>query len=583
MQDNQEAILTFPVQHSVFISPDQSEIEQIDEIELTPHIQIKETTEEVIVSGYLMLEGKYAGKPPRFPDISLDDPEVKVTGYVDSVVFNPFAMDPDDFETENELTPFTEKIPVHICIARSKIEDVGQIYASITSFDYDVQSARKLAIMAELALNGVRSEVPTQPKEKHVTELPRLFEYVASKQEDEEEAEQTTEEATEEARLGETELETEMEVEDYIEEQPNIEPITFKQTPDSDASASEEETTEIQETETKSEISLIKAEIEQQNEEVNEPQIEQATVKEVDKPQIEQVKAEEANKPQIEQATVKEVDKPQIEQVKAEEADKPQIEQVKAEEADKPQIEQAKVEEADKPQTEQVKAEEVSEPQIEPPKAKEESSQPQKEKKEEESMHVQQVTTESRQLQEGQTRAVERQEEIEQEEPQNQAKGTEETEENERQTTVNEALDEALPEEEKEEAKVSITLKGTKRDPVTVTTSLLSSYAQREATPTAKQTEAEEVPEREEEMEESEDNERNETEKKEGALYLTSFMRQEKEEFTRLKMCIAQQDETLDGIADKYNVSPADIAMANGLHTNATVAKGQVLYIPVKS
>ncbi|MED4731762.1 LysM peptidoglycan-binding domain-containing protein [Aneurinibacillus migulanus] len=579
MQDNQEAILTFPVQHSVFISPDQSEIEQIDEIELTPHIQIKETTEEVIVSGYLMLEGKYAGKPPRFPDISLDDPEVKVTGYVDSVVFNPFAMDPDDFETENELTPFTEKIPVHICIARSKIEDVGQIYASITSFDYDVQSARKLAIMAELALNGVRSEVPTQPKEEHVTELPRLFEYVASKQEDEEEAEQTTEEA----RLGETELETEMEVEDYIEEQPNIEPITFKQTPDSDASASEEETTEIQETETKSEISLIKAEIEQQNEEVNEPQIEQATVKEVDKPQIEQVKAEEANKPQIEQATVKEVDKPQIEQVKAEEADKPQTEQVKAEEADKPQIEQAKVEEADKPQTEQVKAEEVSEPQIEPPKAKEESSQPQKEKKEEESMHVQQVATESRQLQEGQTRAVERQEEIEQEESQNQAEGTEETEENERQTTVNEALDEALPEEEKEEAKVSITLKGTKRDPVTVTTSLLSSYAQREATPTAKQTEAEEVPEREEEMEESEDNERNETEKKEGALYLTSFMRQEKEEFTRLKMCIAQQDETLDGIADKYNVSPADIAMANGLHTNATVAKGQVLYIPVKS
>ncbi|CEH28213.1 Putative stage VI sporulation protein D (Fragment) [Aneurinibacillus migulanus] len=230
-----------------------------------------------------------------------------------------------------------------------------------------------------------------------------------------------------------------------------------------------------------------------------------------------------------------------------------------------------------------MKAEEVSEPQIEPPKAKEESSQPQKEKKEEESTHVQQVTTESRQLQEGQTRAVERQEEIEQEEPQNQAKGTEETEENERQTTVNEALDEALPEEEKEEAKVSITLKGTKRDPVTVTTSLLSSYAQREATPTAKQTEAEEVPEREEEMEESEDNERNETEKKEGALYLTSFMRQEQEEFTRLKMCIAQQDETLDGIADKYNVSPADIAMANGLHTNATVAKGQVLYIPVKS
>ncbi|NME99713.1 hypothetical protein, partial [Aneurinibacillus aneurinilyticus] len=320
MQDNQDAILTFPVQHSIFISPDQSEIEQIDEIELTPHIQIKETTEEVIVSGYLMLEGKYAGKPPKFPDISLDDPEVKVTGYVDTVVFNPFAMDPDDFEAENELTPFTEKIPVHICISRNKIEDVGQIYASITSFDYDVQSARKLAIMAELALNGVRSEAPAQPGEEHVTELPRLFEYVASRQEEEEEE---TEQITGEASIEETELETEIEAEEYIDEQPKIEPITFKRIPNSDIPVSKkEETTEIKETETKSEMLLINMEIEKQNEQEDKRQIEQVKAEEMDKPQIEQMKAEEADKRQIEQMKAEEADKRQIEQVKAEEADK---------------------------------------------------------------------------------------------------------------------------------------------------------------------------------------------------------------------------------------------------------------------
>ncbi|MED0724545.1 LysM peptidoglycan-binding domain-containing protein [Aneurinibacillus aneurinilyticus] len=513
MQDNQDAILTFPVQHSIFISPDQSEIEQIDEIELTPHIQIKETTEEVIVSGYLMLEGKYAGKPPKFPDISLDDPEVKVTGYVDTVVFNPFAMDPDDFEAENELTPFTEKIPVHICISRNKIEDVGQIYASITSFDYDVQSARKLAIMAELALNGVRSEAPAQPGEEHVTELPRLFEYVASRQEEEEEE---TEQITGEASIEETELETEIEAEEYIDEQPKIEPITFKRIPNSDIPVSKkEETTEIKETEAKSEMLLINMEIEKQNEQE---------------------------------------DKRQIEQVKAEEADKRQIEQVKAEEMDKPQIDQSR--------------------------AKKQSLQPQDVKTKEEPTNIQQTTAEPRQPQEGQTKVTERQKELEPERPQNQA---EETEEHDRPMDTGESVDEASPAEEKEEAKVSITLKGTKRDPVTVTTSLLSSYAQRETTPNAQQTEAEKMDAREEETEESRENESNETERKEGALYLTSFMRQEKEEFTRLKMCIAQQDETLDGIAEKYNVTPADIAMANGLHTNATVAKGQVLYIPVKS
>jgi LysM repeat protein len=444
-------------------------------------------------------------------------------------------MDPDDFEAENELTPFTEKIPVHICISRNKIEDVGQIYASITSFDYDVQSARKLAIMAELALNGVRSEAPAQPGEEHVTELPRLFEYVASRQEEEEEE---TEQITGEASIEETELETEIEAEEYIDEQPKIEPITFKPIPNSDIPVSKkEETTEIKETETKSEMLLINMEIEKQNEQE-------------DKRQIEQVKAEEMDKRQIEQMKAEEMDKRQIEQMKAEEADKRQIEQVKAEEMDKPQIDQSR--------------------------AKEQSLQPQDVKTKEEPTNIQQTTAE----QEGQTKVTERQKELEPERPQNQA---EETEEHDQPMDTGESVDEASPEEEKEEAKVSITLKGTKRDPVTVTTSLLSSYAQRETTPNAQQTEAEKMDAREEETEESRENESNETERKEGALYLTSFMRQEKEEFTRLKMCIAQQDETLDGIAEKYNVTPADIAMANGLHTNATVAKGQVLYIPVKS
>ncbi|WP_276916542.1 LysM peptidoglycan-binding domain-containing protein, partial [Aneurinibacillus aneurinilyticus] len=234
----------------------------------------------------------------------------------------------------------------------------------------------------------------------------------------------------------------------------------------------------------------------------------------------------------------------------------------------------------DKRQIEQVKAEEMDKPQIDQSRAKEQSLQPQDVKTKEEPTNIQQTTAEPRQPQEGQTKVTERQKELEPERPQNQA---EETEEHDWPMDTGESVDEASPEEEKEEAKVSITLKGTKRDPVTVTTSLLSSYAQRETTPNAQQTEAEKMDAREEETEESRENESNETERKEGALYLTSFMRQEKEEFTRLKMCIAQQDETLDGIAEKYNVTPADIAMANGLHTNATVAKGQVLYIPVKS
>jgi len=502
MQDNQEAILTFPVQHSVFLSPDQSEIEQIDEIELTPHIQIKETADEVIVSGYLKLEGKYAGKPPKFPDISLDDNEVKVTGYVDSVVFNPFAVDPDDFEDTSEFTSFMEKIPVHIRIARSKIEDVEQIYASIVSFDYDIQSARKLGVFAELALNGVKSEVFTNSSAEQSSEIPLSFEYAASRKEEEQEEER--EEATEsneapesdEARLEETEEEAvkEQEPVEEAEVQPEIEPVAFEQPQESEEQ--KETPAPIQET--------------------------PASIQEI-----------QTNK-----------DEDKVQAAKIEEENPVSIQEIRGEE-DEAQVQTARVEDAPVP--------------------------------------VQEVTAESQPAREKGTTVDEGQAQIEDTaelEAEREAASFE-AEEGDAVPAEEEGTE---PEAEKGGAKVSITLKGTKRDPVTVTTSLLSSYAQREEKTEADPVDIKRVEEiQEEEPARSEEPEKAEISRKEGALYLTSFMKQDAEKFTRLKMCITQQDETLDGIAEKYSVSPADIAAANGLHTNATVAKGQVLYIPVKS
>jgi stage VI sporulation protein D len=507
MQDNQESILTFPVQHSVFISPDQSEIEQIDEIELTPHIQIKETPEEVIISGYLNLEGKYTGKPPKFPDISLDDKEMKVTGYVDSVVFNPFAMDPDDFEAENELTPFTEKIPVHICIARSKIQDVEQIYASIIWFDYDVQSARKLAVTAELALNGVKNEAPVRPNIEQVSTFPFSFEYVAGREEDD--ADEETEQ--EEPQVEEGKIEED-------ETKPEMEPVGFDQTEDS--AESPVETLEVSTSDEEGGITVQEISME----------------KEAATPEIQETENEEIE-PQIQRAKVQETSVSARETKAAE--DQALIEQAKAEEAEveSAPVQQAKTKEAQIQQAEAKKTKELMQ-----------ESQPIKAKQ----------NTPVSETAEGsfEEKAEAPHAEEEQQEQQEQ-------------------------QEEQEEAKVSITLKGTKRDPVTVTTSLLSSYAQRDESVNTK--EADELQTEAGAAERSAEAQNTEAERKEGALYLTSFMKTEEEKFTRMKMCIAQQDETLDEIAEKYSVSVTDIATSNGLHTNATVAKGQVLYIPVKS
>jgi stage VI sporulation protein D len=494
MQEKQDALLTFPVQYSVFISPDQNEIEQIDEIELTPHIQIKETDKEVIVSGHLKLEGKYAGKSPKWQDTSIEDHNIPVTGYVDSVVFNPFSMDPNEFEEVGHLTLFAEKIPVHICIARDKIEDVEQIYASIVSFDYDIQSARKLSIMAELALNGVRRTTHVEEKEAITDEeeslpFPQVFEYIASRQE-------------ETIRQEESEPDAQPVNEEQTESLPQAQPTE------------EEQGLEMQ---------PVKAE-----ETTEAPQVQ--SVAEKQEVEIQPVKAEETAEPQQVQPVVEEQEV-EIQPVKAEETAEPQQVQ--------PVVEEQEVE------TQPVKAEQTDEP-------------PQIQTAKEEKVEtVSQAAEEQKQVEKDEQDISPEVNEGEEEEP-----------------------DASLPvEEEREEAKVSITLKGTKRDPVTVTTSLLSPYTQREQAAVENVSVEETVEAKEAERTVEEER----AEKKANTFYLMSFMKQEEEKFTRLKMCIAQQDETLDGIAERYNVTAADIAEANGLHTNATVARGQVLYIPVKS
>ncbi|MEJ9213207.1 LysM peptidoglycan-binding domain-containing protein [Aneurinibacillus thermoaerophilus] len=520
MQNNRAAILTFPVQHSVFISPDQSEIEQIDEIELTPHIQIQETVDEVIVSGYLKLEGKYVGKPPKFPDIPSNEKEMPVTGYVDSVVFNPFAMNPDDFEEESERTTFIEKIPVHICIARSKIEDIEQMYASILSFDYEIQSTRKLSIIAELALNGVKNAGFASSATEETKLLQTKFEYVASHQEAEE-----TQESEASSRPADDKGE-----EDSTQSEAT--PAIFIPKEEQAIAETDKEDDVVQETDAAAPpqptIQSVKMEEGRKDEEITEPSVEAKMMKE--QPiQAEAVKAEEQP---VQAEAVKAEEQPvQAEAAKAEE------QPVQAEAVEKT-IQANGTEEEARSHTPETKQQETD---------------------------VQSTETEAELTEESASVTV----------PDVQSKAHDECNEEKENRA-----------EEREEAKVSITLKGTKRDPVTVTTPFLSSYGQRgENEAIERSAEEEEAVEevRDEEEAPGEEEETLEEDKKGSAFYLMSFMKQKEEKFTRLKMCIAQQDETLEEIAEKYNVSVIDIAQANGLHSSATVAKGQVLYIPVKA
>lgn len=69
---------------------------------------------------------------------------------------------------------------------------------------------------------------------------------------------------------------------------------------------------------------------------------------------------------------------------------------------------------------------------------------------------------------------------------------------------------------------------------------------------------------------------------KKKSMTLTEFFaRKEENELTKLKVCIVQNGDTVDGLAEKYDVSPQSLLRVNHLELNQDIYEGQVLYIPV--
>ncbi|WP_088103723.1 stage VI sporulation protein D [Halalkalibacter urbisdiaboli] len=90
------------------------------------------------------------------------------------------------------------------------------------------------------------------------------------------------------------------------------------------------------------------------------------------------------------------------------------------------------------------------------------------------------------------------------------------------------------------------------------------------------------VYEEDEEEREPEAEEKKLAPKEENALYLTKMLSREEEKFLKWKMCIIQENESLDQIAERYEVSTTQLVRINRLEREQ-VEEGQILYIPVTS
>ncbi|MBB3867626.1 stage VI sporulation protein D [Parageobacillus toebii NBRC 107807] len=83
------------------------------------------------------------------------------------------------------------------------------------------------------------------------------------------------------------------------------------------------------------------------------------------------------------------------------------------------------------------------------------------------------------------------------------------------------------------------------------------------------------------EMKEEIDENEKQKVKSENALYLTKlFAKNQEEEFTKVKICIVQQGDSLDKIAERYDITVQQLLRVNQLESPEEIHEGQLLYIP---
>ncbi|MBW7457794.1 hypothetical protein K0U00_27510, partial [Paenibacillus sepulcri] len=127
---NPSSGLRFDVYERVHLPDDVAAIDELEEIELVPRIQIVQQGEQVLLKGHLLLSGVYRA--------------------------------PDGLEGDQALE---HMIPVEITLPMNRINRLDDIAVEIDNFDVDLLSARTLNVTGVLSLLGIEIEQKQEQEE----------------------------------------------------------------------------------------------------------------------------------------------------------------------------------------------------------------------------------------------------------------------------------------------------------------------------------------------------------------------------------------------------------------------------------
>lgn len=156
MPQNQSSI-RFSLEELIWFKKGQ-EVEELLSISLDPHITIQELEQYVVIKGNLYLSGEYIGCGEE------EGEDVLFRKYVQVV----------QYREEDGIFEFYQSFPVDVTIPKTRIADIEELDVNIEGFDYQFHGTDCLKINADIAIEGILQDGDEEEDEAETAPYPDL-------------------------------------------------------------------------------------------------------------------------------------------------------------------------------------------------------------------------------------------------------------------------------------------------------------------------------------------------------------------------------------------------------------------------
>jgi len=593
LTEENQSYLRFSLEESVWFQKGQ-EVAELYSISLDPNVTIQEDEHYVYMRGTLDLSGEYkdSGEPVD------GDVHTFLPRSVQTVERHP-----------NGISEFIHRFPVDITIPSTRITSLDDIEVTIQTFDYTLPERNCLKLQADLIISGIYRETYVEPELEDYQVWDDDESPVATdeRQElDEEIEDEVVEVELADIRQEEVdEVEESVEAEEFADERedsvespvlqieeespvsyttappplPDFQP-TFRQEEQQEGELYEpfiveaKRTPDVEEERVaplfiskQPDIPVFDFSVPKFQEREEEQEVEPVLERKVEKEQkAEPVLERKVEEPKEEPVLERKVEEPKAEPVLERKEEEPKAEPVLERKEEEPKAEPVLERKEEEPKAEPV-LERKEEPKAEPVlerKEEEPKAEPVLERKEEEPKA--EPVLERKEEEPKAEPVLEREVEEPKAEPVLERKVEE--------PKAEPVLERKVEEEQQVEPVLEQEIKGELEK-----VNLLHLVNKREVPSVIVQQDKRE-PQQEEEKKVEKSEQKARTNESQPVSIMDFFSRKQEEEHVRVKVCIVQQGETIDDLAERYSVNPQTLLQSNELEPHQDIYEGQVLYIP---